>query len=71
MNMKHLVKTFLVTAILGVGFCQAIAQQSVQQVCLGSGVHCATLDYGNIKMTFVKSPKAPGILIKEETSSEK
>jgi hypothetical protein len=65
MNMKRLMKASLVIAVMGIGYFQVVAQESVQQVCLGSGVHCATLDYGTIKMTFVKSPKAPGILIKE------
>jgi len=66
--MKRILSSAAIATLVAFGSLHVFAQQSVQQVCIGSGVHCATLNYGNIKMTFVKSPKAPGILIKEESS---
>ena len=70
--MKTLIKAALVLGVTSFVWVNSSAQDSktVQEVCVGSGVHCATLDYGSIRMTFVKSPKAPGIRIKEETSKE-
>ncbi len=44
---------------------------SISELCIGSGVHCAVLNYGNIKMTFVKSANAPGIRIREEKETKK
>ena len=67
--MKTIIKSSLVLSLALIGWAgtQAQSTTNVQQICIGSGVHCATLEYGIIKMTFVKSPKAPGILIKEES----
>ncbi|MCA6074158.1 hypothetical protein [Fulvivirga sedimenti] len=73
--MKKLTTGLLVIAIMAISWKQTVAQDAstVQEVCLGTGVHCATLNYGTIKMTFVKSKNAPGIRIKEvkEVKSEK
>ena len=65
--MKKLITGLFVVGIMAVSWKQTIAQDTstVQEVCLGSGVHCATLTYGSIKMNFVKSKNAPGIRIKE------
>ncbi len=65
--MRKLVVGIFVAGALAITWKQSLAQDSstVQEVCLGTGVHCATLTYGTIKMNFVKSKNAPGIRIKE------
>lgn len=64
-------KLVLLTALVAVTLLgKAQGENSVSELCIGSGVHCATLNYGSIKMTFVKSPKAPGIRIREVSESK-
>ena len=64
-------KMIILTALVsGMFLCRAQGENSVSELCIGSGVHCAILNYGSIKMTFVKSPKAPGIRIKEANETK-
>jgi hypothetical protein len=63
-----IMKKVLILCAVGVAFglsSRAQTEGSVSELCIGSGVHCATLTYGTVKMTFVKGRNAPGIRIKE------
>ena len=62
---KVLILCLLVSATVLSLTSRAQTEGSVSELCIGSGVHCATLTYGAVKMTFVKGRNAPGIQIKE------
>ena len=64
--MKKLLILFLLAGAAGISLTsKAQTEGSVSELCVGSGVHCATLTYGGVKMSFVKGRNAPGIRIKE------
>ena len=61
-ELKKLALALGVVACFTLTFSNSNAQT---EMCKGSGVHCADLDYNGIKVKLVKGKDEPGVVIKE------